>query len=115
MTLSTPRFTRVNEPFVCVVCGEKVPPASQTCRDHCPYCLWSRHVDVLPGDRSADCGGPLRPCGYEKHAKKGIMILYRCETCGEQRRNRFLEADEVCPDSYEALLSLTPQFPGGGR
>jgi hypothetical protein len=27
-------------------------------RDHCPSCLWSRHLDdERPGDRASECGG----------------------------------------------------------
>jgi DNA-directed RNA polymerase subunit RPC12/RpoP len=112
MSLSDPKFKKLNETFICAHCGYEVPPAQSTCRDHCPRCLWSQHVDVNPGDRAADCGGLLRPVGYDKHPKKGFMILYRCETCGSSRRNRFLESDRSnhfeC-DSFNALLALTPE------
>ena len=107
MALESPRFRKVNESFACGQCGFQVQPATSTCRDHCPMCLWSRHVDENPGDRQSSCGGMLRPVGYEKHPKKGWMISYLCDHCGMSRTNRFLEADGVAPDSFDALLKLT--------
>jgi tartrate-resistant acid phosphatase type 5 len=70
-------------------------------------CLFSKHVDVNPGDRAATCAGLLKPKGYYKHKSKGFMILYQCQTCSEERRTKFLETDKIQPDSYDALLKLT--------
>lgn len=117
MSLADPKFKKVNETFVCARCGHSVAAALSTCRDHCPRCLWSLHVDVNPGDRAAGCRGLLRPIGYEQRSRKGFMIVYRCEACGEMRRNRFLDSDRSeaseC-DSFEALLALTPDPRGPG-
>ncbi len=110
MSLNTPRFTKRNESFVCKNCGFEVPQSSSTCRDHCPKCLYSLHVDENPGDRLAECGGILKPIGYESHPKKNYMILYVCEKCGEKRTTRFLEIDKIMPDSFDNLLKLTPKF-----
>ena len=30
-------------------------------RNYCPNCLWSKHVDDVPGDRAADCGSSMEP------------------------------------------------------
>ena len=49
------RFTRVVEDFTCGQCGAAVTGDGYT--NHCPLCLWSRHVDINPGDRAAECGG----------------------------------------------------------
>ncbi|MDP9272278.1 MAG: RNHCP domain-containing protein, partial [Chloroflexota bacterium] len=49
--------------FRCVHCRLDVPmdaPGTQH-RNHCPGCLWSRHVDDLPGDRDSDCGASMEP------------------------------------------------------
>ncbi len=110
VSLLSSRFTKINEAFVCANCGFEVPPSGGTCRDHCPRCLYSLHVDQNPGDRAADCGGMLKPMGYEARPKKGYMILYVCEKCGMKRTTRFLETDKILPDSVEALLALTPKF-----
>ena len=40
----------VNEDFICENCGKDVEKSSYTARDHCPYCLYSKHVDINPGD-----------------------------------------------------------------
>lgn len=107
MTQDTPKFTRINESFLCTVCGRHVPPASGTCRDHCPFCLTSLHVDRNPGDRSAECGGILKPYGYSQRAGKGWMIHYCCTKCNTKRINKFLEIDEHQADSFDALLALS--------
>ena len=36
---------KINEPFVCIQCGKTVPLAKKTCRNHCPFCFTSLHVD----------------------------------------------------------------------
>lgn len=107
------RFTVRNEPFQCAHCGAMVHPATSTCRNHCPVCLWSRHVDVHPGDRAADCGGLMRPVRVEYHSRKGYQIVHRCERCGVERRNIALLDDPVQPDQLEAVLALMRQGPGG--
>ena len=52
--------------FVCKVCGRTVVPegAGSGHRDHCPYCLHSKHVDIAPGDRESDCGGAMDPSRF---------------------------------------------------
>ena len=80
------KFKMIDEEFICVNCGNFVEKLNYTARDHCPKCLCSLHVDINPGDRSADCGGTLRPIGIEKF-KKGYKILYKCEKCGVLKKN----------------------------
>ena len=60
------KFQMKDEEFTCIVCGKKVPKANYTARDHCPYCLSSLHVDIMPGDRMNPCKGVLKPVGIEK-------------------------------------------------
>lgn len=43
-----PNFTVVDEEFVCDNCGEKVPKLEYSCRNHCPKCLHSKHMDINP-------------------------------------------------------------------
>ncbi|WP_067933718.1 RNHCP domain-containing protein [Alicyclobacillus kakegawensis] len=100
------RFTVHNESFTCVHCGRLVPPASRTCRNHCPYCLYSVHLDKFPGDRAADCGGLMQPVAVTYHSKKGYQLIHRCLRCGVQRPNRALLDDGNQPDSLEAILAL---------
>ena len=49
------RFKMIDENFSCEVCGKNVKKLEVTARDHCPYCLSSKHLDINPGDRSANC------------------------------------------------------------
>jgi len=103
------KFKVINESFICEHCGSQVPVSSNTCRDHCPQCLYSKHLDEFPGDRNAQCGGMLIPQYYTYHAKKGYQIHYKCEKCGATRLNKFLETDEYSPDNFEELLKYTPK------
>lgn len=100
----TPRFTMIDEPFTCRVCGARVEPLRYTARDHCPRCLCSLHVDNLPGDRMNDCGGVLRPVGVETH-KGEYKLVYRCEDCGEVKRNKAASDDDM---SLIIRLSANP-------
>ena len=74
------KFTVVDESFICEVCGKKVAKLGYTARDHCPYCLFSKHVDIYPGDRNNNCLGSLEPIGLKKH-KDTYQIIYRCQKC----------------------------------
>ena len=44
-------FTEIDEAFVCENCGKEVKKLGYSCRNHCPECLYSKHVDKNPGDR----------------------------------------------------------------
>ena len=56
-------FNELDEAFVCDNCGFHVDRLGYSCRDHCPNCLYSKHVDNNPGDRSNKCRGLLKPIG----------------------------------------------------
>ncbi len=81
------RFKMIDENFICEVCGRKVEKLGYTARDHCPYCLSSKHVDINPGDREATCKGILEPIGIENAKKGQYKIVYKCKSCGEIKRN----------------------------
>ena len=100
------RYAR-NEGFVCKHCGAKVRPlASGSYRNHCPRCLWSRHVDVIPGDRASQCCGMMRPIAVHANARRGWMIVHRCTRCGVVRRNKTALGDPAGPDDFDALLKV---------
>jgi hypothetical protein len=92
-------FKRTKENFVCEHCGAQVVGTGYT--NHCPNCLWSKHVDVDPGDRAASCGGMMEPIALEGTTPK-YRIVHRCLTCGAIRRVRLSDADNV-----EAFLALS--------
>lgn len=103
------RFTHqgTNQGFVCAHCGAAVPPLQNgSVRNHCPRCLHSRHLDVFPGDRAADCGGLMVPVAVEHSAKKGWVIVHRCQACGHQGRNK-AALDDPAGDDYARIVELS--------
>ena len=89
------RFTKIDEEFICDNCGNKVKKLGYTSRDHCPKCLYSKHVDINPGDRLEECHGDLIPVSVELNSKKGYVIIYRCKKCGKTRKNKAAEDDNM--------------------
>lgn len=80
---------KINETFTCLECGKTVPLAEKTCRNHCPRCFASQHVDGdIPGDRKGvPCGGAMYPRAYE--LKNGMTkIMFECVKCGKIHRNK---------------------------
>jgi hypothetical protein len=76
--------------FRCVNCRLDVPtdaPGTQH-RNHCPACLWSRHVDERPGDRAADCGSGMEPIAIAVRGSGEWLVIHRCTGCGELKSNR---------------------------
>ena len=101
------RFTKNDDSFVCAHCGREVQPLGYTSRNHCPFCLWSMHLDIFPGDRASECGGKMEPVRVEPDPKKGYVIVHRCQKCGELHRNKAAHEAKVQPDSLKLLISLT--------
>jgi hypothetical protein len=94
-------FKRVIENFNCENCGEHVIGSGYT--NHCPKCLWSKHVDNHPGDRNASCHGLLRPVGA-LYKNDEFIISYVCVTCGKQSKNK-----SASGDNSELLIKLSAQ------
>lgn len=84
----------VDENFICENCNKPVEKLNYTARDHCPYCLYSKHVDINPGDRANACHGLLKPIDIEKF-KSTYKIIYRCEKCGEIHKNIVASDDDI--------------------
>ena len=88
-------FIVINEDFTCKNCGNKVDPLKGSCRNHCPKCLYSLHVDEkVPGDRESECGALMEPSGLEHKGKKGWQIIHKCEKCGKEQLNIVAEDDD---------------------
>ncbi len=95
-----------NTGFVCAQCGETVLALTNgSYRNHCPTCLWSLHVDDVPGDRASACGGRMEPIGLRRSAKH-LQVVHRCLRCGVVRPNRIAERTQQ-PDRLEALVLLS--------
>ncbi len=85
------RFNRNIENFICEHCGAEVSGNGYT--NHCPHCLYSKHVDINPGDRAAECGGLMEPIDIEQKDGK-FIIVHRCQKCGFVRKNKMQENDD---------------------
>jgi hypothetical protein len=91
-------FTRNIENFVCEHCKASVQGDGFT--NHCPYCLWSKHVDVDPGDRAEHCHGMMEPVGIEGSSPE-YRLVHRCLMCGTKRQVRLSSNDDT-----EKILGL---------
>lgn len=100
------KFQRTIEDFICDKCGKETRGSGYT--NHCPLCLWSKHVDINPGDRAADCGGMMEPVGVE--IKRGeYSVINCCEKCGYKKKNKIADNDnfdEVIKISKNQLINL---------
>jgi hypothetical protein len=105
--METKRFTKNDSGFICANCKKEVLPLGYTSRNHCPFCLCSLHVDVNPGDRANKCGGILRPIKAEPDAKRGYVIVHRCEKCGAISRNKAAHEAKTQPDDMNLIIKLT--------
>lgn len=99
-------FIRTTEDFICENCGREVKGNGYT--NHCPYCLYSKHVDVNPGDRAADCGGLMKPVAVELRKGERI-IIHECVKCGYRKPNRAAPEDD-----FEVILRIMEENGGQG-
>ena len=99
--MDSAKFTMIDENFKCDVCGKEVKKLGYTARDHCPYCLCSKHVDNNPGDRSCNCHGVLRPISIEKAKKDNYKIVYKCDKCNMIKRNV-----TATDDDFDKILEI---------
>ena len=95
------RFNMIDEEFICENCNNKVERLEYSARDHCNHCLYSKHVDILPGDRQNNCQGLLKPIGIEKY-RDTYKIVYQCQKCKELHRN--IMAND---DNMEVIIELS--------
>jgi len=112
--------------FRCGHCGNHVSAAHMLSgvnnRNHCPYCLWSRHLDLFSaGDRLSACKGQMKPIGltmkksrnkYQIKSRGELMLIHECVECGDLSINRIAADDD--PDSvmeaFRASLTLGRQI-----
>ncbi|MCB9844708.1 MAG: RNHCP domain-containing protein [Phycisphaeraceae bacterium] len=100
--------------FTCINCRGAVSDArfGTRHRNHCPRCLWSRHLDESPGDRLSACRAPMRPVGIEVRDGGEWAIIHRCTSCGALRANRIAGDDHELSLLALALRPLSnPAFP----
>ncbi len=94
--------------FVCMVCHNFVSAEAALSgvhnRNHCPYCLSSRHLDLFAaGDRLSACKSHMRPVALtlkktaKKYAHAGqgeLMLVHVCDECGKPSINRIAADDD---------------------
>jgi len=95
------KFNEIDETFICEHCKNEVELLKYSCRDHCNHCLYSKHVDILPGDRSNECLGILEPIGIEKF-NDTFKIIYKCLKCNEIKKNIMAK-----DDNYDLIIELS--------
>jgi DNA-directed RNA polymerase subunit RPC12/RpoP len=90
-------FIAREERFTCEHCGKVIEPLKKgSYRNHCPACLYSKHVDDKgPGDRASKCGGLMEPEGLDYRGSKGWMILHRCIKCKKEIPNIAAPDDDL--------------------
>ena len=88
------KFKMIDKNFICENYGTEVHKLGYTARDNWPKCLFSKHVDINPGDRSSSCSGLLKTIGVEKY-KKGYKIIYKCNKCGCIKKNIMANDDNI--------------------
>lgn len=99
--MTNKRFQRTIESFTCEFCGNDIEGGGYT--NHCPHCLYSKHVDINPGDRASTCHGLMKPIAVLIQGQK-YTLQHRCQKCGIIKNNKVAKAD-----SFDKLLELAKQ------
>ena len=98
--------------FTCKNCDKLVPidGCGTRNRNHCPKCLMSIHLDNIPGDRKANCGGIMEPISVWARENGEWAIIHRCRICGKISSNRIAADDNIVKLLSIAVkpLSLPP-------
>ena len=100
--------------FRCAHCGYVVSSthwlSGVNNRNHCPYCLWSRHLDMYAaGDRLSACKAPMRPLALTTKRSRNkyscahgeLMLVHQCMECSGISINRIAADDDA-----ETLLEV---------
>jgi hypothetical protein len=91
-------------------------------RNHCPYCLWSRHLDLyVAGDRLSACKEQMKPIGltmksdrnkYRRDQRGELMLVHECIECKALSINRIAADDDpstiiaIFQESQENLINV---------
>lgn len=87
-------FRKLNFSFICEKCGFNVGPAKKTSRNHCPQCLYSKHVDIVPGDRKEVCQGLMETVDYDYKGGE-VVLIQKCIKCGKLQNNKAASDDQL--------------------
>ena len=83
-------FKKKKENFICENC--KIAVLGNGYTNQCPQCLWSKHVDISPGDRAELCQSMMEPVGSEQSGGEWSLI-HKCLKCGIIRKNKVAKDD----------------------
>jgi hypothetical protein len=113
-----------NNDFRCTHCGYYITTMRLVCgvnhHNHCPYCLWSRHLDLfVAGDRLSACKAPMRPVGLTMKPARNkyapgdgeLMLVHICKDCGQVSINRIAADDDA--QSLMEVLTYSMLLPAG--
>ena len=106
-----PPRNETDQAFKCGHCKQFIgaPIAGGRQRNHCPNCLYSRHVDdTMPGDRKSTCGSLMKPIGIMSRRNGEEVLIHECLGCGKQDPNR------IAADDNPVLLETIPAMAGIG-
>jgi len=95
-------FIKNKEDFVCDNCGHKVIGTGYT--NHCPKCLYSKHVDNVPGDRANKCNGLMAPVEVIYRNDK-YSITHKCLRCGATKNNKTSPEDD-----FNKIIELSQKY-----
>jgi hypothetical protein len=101
-----------HEGFTCLNCGMFVSCLSDLSgvqnRNHCPFCLYSRHLDAHQGgDRRSACQALMKPIAlsfkpsrnkYAREHDGELQLVHRCVRCRKVVLNR------IAADDNSALI-----------
>lgn len=85
-------FIRQKEDFICEFCNQ--PNKGDGYTNHCHSCLYSKHVDIEPGDRLSTCLGLMKPI-FVSYTSADAYILHKCKKCGFEKKNKIQMNDSV--------------------
>ena len=107
--------------FRCAHCGHIVSSthwlSGVNNRNHCPYCLWSLHLDLYAaGDRLSACKALMRPLALTTKRSRNkyspgrgeLMLVHLCTDCGNVSINRVAADDDeqTLLEVFDASLAL---------
>jgi DNA-directed RNA polymerase subunit RPC12/RpoP len=114
-----------NQEFICSHCGRKVfydRSIGTKHRNHCHYCLWSKHLDLdESGDRKSACQAEMEPIGltfkqeginkYGKTKQGELMLIHQCLKCNKISINRLAADDnpQAILEVFEKSKQLNPE------
>ncbi len=85
----------INEEFQCDNCWFIISKHPEwSARNHCPSCLYSKHMDKdFPWDRASTCFWLMEPIWIDNKKNKWWMIKHKCTKCGKEILNKIAPDD----------------------